>query len=49
MSLYTAADSHTIHFHQLQRGTAAPIPNRRVIERTGKEMGRPGRSWACAA
>lgn len=38
VSLYTATDSHTIHFHQLQRGTADRIRNRRVNERTGKEV-----------
>ncbi|WP_455771743.1 Ku protein [Streptomyces lavendulae] len=38
VGLYTAADSHTIHFHQLQRGTADRIRNRRVNERTGDEV-----------
>ncbi|MFB6864270.1 Ku protein [Streptomyces virginiae] len=38
VGLYTATDSHTIHFHQLQRGTADRIRNRRVNERTGKEV-----------
>ncbi|WP_442810443.1 Ku protein [Streptomyces sp. NBC_01232] len=38
VSLYTATDIHTIHFHQLQRGTSDRIRNRRVNERTGKEM-----------
>ncbi|MEU5811718.1 Ku protein [Streptomyces sp. NPDC047718] len=38
ISMYTATDSHTIHFHQLQRGTADRIRNRRVNERTGKEV-----------
>ncbi|MGW2672480.1 non-homologous end joining protein Ku [Streptomyces sp. NPDC001272] len=38
VSLYTAADSHTIHFHQLSRGTSERIRNRRVNERTGKEV-----------
>ncbi|WP_456044095.1 non-homologous end joining protein Ku [Streptomyces virginiae] len=38
VSLYTATDSHTIHFHQLQRGTSDRIRNRRVNERTGKEV-----------
>ncbi|MFE7046679.1 Ku protein [Streptomyces atratus] len=36
--LYTATDSHTIRFHQLQRGTADRIRNRRVNERTGDEV-----------
>lgn len=38
VGLYTATDSHTIHFHQLQRGTADRIRNRRVNERTGEEV-----------
>ncbi|WP_455908366.1 Ku protein [Streptomyces goshikiensis] len=37
VGLYTATDSHTIHFHQLQRGTSDRIRNRRVNERTGDE------------
>ncbi|MFE7403806.1 Ku protein [Streptomyces sp. NPDC057557] len=36
--LYTATDSHTIRFHQFQRGTADRIRNRRVNERTGDEV-----------
>ncbi|WP_327389038.1 non-homologous end joining protein Ku [Streptomyces sp. NBC_01207] len=38
VGLYTATDSHTIRFHQLQRGTADRIRNRRVNERTGDEV-----------
>ncbi|WP_324611180.1 Ku protein [Streptomyces sp. WM4235] len=38
VSLYTATDSHTIHFQQLQRGTSDRIRNRRVNERTGNEV-----------
>ncbi|MFJ9596783.1 Ku protein [Streptomyces virginiae] len=38
VGLYTATDSHTIRFHQLQRGTADRIRNRRVNERTGEEV-----------
>ncbi|MBW5485031.1 non-homologous end joining protein Ku [Streptomyces bambusae] len=38
VGLYTATDSHTLHFHQLQRGTSDRIRNRRVNERTGKEV-----------
>lgn len=38
VALYTATDSHTIHFHQLQRGTSDRIRNRRVNERTGEEV-----------
>ncbi|MFD7533669.1 Ku protein [Streptomyces sp. NPDC059849] len=38
VALYTATDNHTIRFHQLQRGTADRIRNRRVNERTGDEV-----------
>lgn len=38
VGLFTAVKEHTIHFHQLQRGTADRIRNRRVNERTGKEV-----------
>ncbi|MFG2987419.1 Ku protein [Streptomyces sp. NPDC048258] len=38
VGLYTATDSHTIHFHQLQRGTSDRVRNRRVNERTGDEV-----------
>ncbi|MFI6416179.1 Ku protein [Streptomyces sp. NPDC050842] len=38
VGLYTATDSHTIHFHQLQRGTSDRVRNRRVNERTGEEV-----------
>ncbi|MFG2668488.1 Ku protein [Streptomyces sp. NPDC048387] len=38
VGLYTATGSHTIHFHQLQRGTSDRIRNRRVNERTGDEV-----------
>ncbi|MCX4775365.1 Ku protein [Streptomyces sp. NBC_01264] len=38
VGLYTATDSHTIRFHQLQRGTSDRIRNRRVNERTGNEV-----------
>ncbi|MGW4689691.1 non-homologous end joining protein Ku [Streptomyces sp. NPDC004244] len=38
IALYTATDSHTIRFYQLQRGTADRIRNRRVNERTGDEV-----------
>lgn len=36
--MYTATDSHTIHFHQIQRGTADRIRNQRINERTGEEV-----------
>ncbi|MFD0265793.1 Ku protein [Streptomyces sp. NPDC127106] len=38
VGMYTATESHTLHFHQLQRGTADRIRNRRVNERTGEEV-----------
>lgn len=38
VGLFTATEDHTVHFHQLQRGTADRIRNRRVNERTGKEV-----------
>lgn len=38
MGLYPATDSHTIHFHQLQRGTSDRIRNERINERTGDEV-----------
>jgi DNA end-binding protein Ku len=38
VSLYTATEDHTVHFHQLQRGTSDRVRNKRVNERTGKEV-----------
>ncbi|MFJ9080619.1 Ku protein [Streptomyces sp. NPDC102278] len=38
VGLFTATDDHTVHFHQLQRGTSDRIRNRRVNERTGEEV-----------
>ncbi|MGW0826117.1 Ku protein [Streptomyces sp. NPDC002845] len=38
VGLFTAMEDHTVHFHQLQRNTADRIRNRRVNERTGKEV-----------
>ncbi|GGS77234.1 non-homologous end joining protein Ku [Streptomyces cinerochromogenes] len=38
VGLYTATQDHTVHFHQLQRGTSDRIRNKRVNERTGKEV-----------
>ncbi|MFB7711793.1 Ku protein [Streptomyces sp. NPDC056105] len=38
MQLFTATDSHTIHFHQLERGTSDRVRNQRVNERTGEEV-----------
>jgi DNA end-binding protein Ku len=38
VALFTATEDHTVHFHQLQRGTSDRIRNRRVNERTGKEV-----------
>jgi DNA end-binding protein Ku len=39
VALYTATEDHTVHFHHLQRGTSDRIRNKRVNERTGKEVG----------
>ncbi|CAL9651315.1 Ku protein [Streptomyces sp. enrichment culture] len=39
VGLYTATEGHTVHFHQLQRGTSDRIRNKRVNERTGDEVG----------
>ncbi|MFD0437271.1 non-homologous end joining protein Ku [Streptomyces chartreusis] len=36
--LVTATQSHTVHFRQIQRGTADRVRNRPVNERTGKEV-----------
>ncbi|WP_086727671.1 Ku protein [Streptomyces carpinensis] len=38
IGLFTATEDHTLHFHQLQRGTTDRIRNRRVNERTGEEV-----------
>ncbi|WP_441349334.1 Ku protein [Streptomyces sp. HG99] len=38
VQLFTTTESHTIHFHQLQRGTSDRVRNRRVNERTGEEV-----------
>ncbi|WP_159323774.1 Ku protein [Streptomyces tendae] len=38
VGLFTATEDHTVHFHQLQRGTSDRIRNRRVNERTGQEV-----------
>ncbi|WP_314176609.1 non-homologous end joining protein Ku [Streptomyces winkii] len=38
VQLATATDSHTVRFHQLERGTSDRVRNKRVNERTGKEV-----------
>ncbi|MER5353452.1 Ku protein [Kitasatospora sp. NPDC002551] len=38
VALYTATSSHDVRFHQLQRGTSDRVRNKRVNERTGKEV-----------
>lgn len=38
VALYTATEDHTVHFHQLQRGTSDRIRNKRINARTGKEV-----------
>ncbi|MFR9796401.1 Ku protein [Streptomyces sp. MS06] len=38
VQLFSATESHTIRFHQLQRGTSDRVRNKRVNERTGDEV-----------
>ncbi|MEV7211930.1 Ku protein [Kitasatospora cineracea] len=38
VALYPATESHTVRFHQLQRGTTDRVRQRRVNERTGEEV-----------
>ncbi|MBM7166835.1 Ku protein [Streptomyces sp. G44] len=38
VGLFTATEDHTIHFHQLERGTGDRIRYKRINERTGKEV-----------
>ncbi|MFD0277282.1 Ku protein [Kitasatospora sp. NPDC127111] len=38
VALYTATRSHDVRFHQLQRGTSDRVRNKRVNERTGREV-----------
>lgn len=38
VALYTAVEDHAVRFHQLERGTSDRVRNRRVNERTGKEV-----------
>ncbi|MGK4585237.1 Ku protein [Kitasatospora sp. HPMI-4] len=38
VALYSATESHTVSFHQIQRGTADRVRNKRVNERTGEEV-----------
>lgn len=38
VGLFSATEDHTIHFHQLQRGTSDRVRNKRVNERTGDEV-----------
>lgn len=35
---YTAVRDHDVHFHQLQKGTGSRIRNRRVSEKSGREV-----------
>ncbi|GAA2487523.1 hypothetical protein GCM10010276_27470 [Streptomyces longisporus] len=50
VALFTATEDHTVHFHPLQRGTSDRIRNKRVNERTGKEVDTVrGSSWAARA
>jgi DNA end-binding protein Ku len=36
--LFTATSPHTVHFHELQRGTGQRIHHKRVAERSGREV-----------
>ncbi|NGN65512.1 Ku protein [Streptomyces sp. A7024] len=38
VAMAAATGSHTVHFHQLERGTSDRVRNKRVNERTGKEV-----------
>ncbi|MGW7356250.1 non-homologous end joining protein Ku [Streptomyces sp. NPDC054802] len=38
VGLYTATEDHTVHFHQLERGTGDRVRYKKVNERTGKEV-----------
>ncbi|MET8703316.1 Ku protein [Kitasatospora sp. NPDC004723] len=38
VALYSATDDHTVHFHQIERGTGDRVRLRRVNERTGEEV-----------
>ncbi len=38
VGLYSATESKTIHFHQVQKGTGRRIRNKRVAEGTGREV-----------
>ncbi|MGW1748988.1 Ku protein [Streptomyces sp. NPDC002092] len=47
VALSTAIEDRTVHFHQLQRGTSDRIRNKRVNERTGKEVDTGGIVKGC--
>ncbi|MEU1627635.1 Ku protein [Streptomyces sp. NPDC020096] len=38
VQMFGATESHTIRFHQIQRGTADRVRNKRVNERTGEDV-----------
>ncbi|MFJ6797344.1 Ku protein [Streptomyces sp. NPDC091268] len=38
VGLFTATEDHTVHFHQLQRGTGDRVRYKKVNERTGDEV-----------
>lgn len=38
VGLYSATEDKTVHFHQLQKGTASRVRNKRVNEDTGEEV-----------
>src|SRR5215208_3668008 len=35
---YTAVREHTVHFHQLQKGSGSRIRNKKVSDKTGREV-----------
>src|SRR4051812_33278705 len=35
---YSAVRDHTVHFHELQKGTGTRVRHKKVSERTGKEI-----------
>lgn len=37
---YTAVRDHTVHFHQLEKGTGARVRNEHVSDKTGKPVER---------
>ena len=38
VKVYTAVRDHTVHFHELQKGTGARVRHKKVSEKTGREI-----------